>query len=159
MVQVPNTPYCTEFVRQQTQFLYQFFQASEASTRSMEISALVATATVFAWLATFHKDTEKRIPPAVWWIPSLVTLLAAIRSVTLGIRQGEIVALVAKLEGVCLGELNEIGWAQGFSNHGPWLILSAVVFYVTLLVFDVSIARRYQDFEKPTKGRTHTAHH
>jgi hypothetical protein len=129
-----------ELLKQQSAFVYEFFQAAELEARATERYVLIALATMYSYLAANGTAIPPQFRELAWCAPTLVTVFAGIRALGLGRRQKQMLDYLKEIE-ARLPPPGEIpGWAHWFSKQVPFVAISAGVFYLLLTALTVFVA-------------------
>lgn len=110
-------------------------------TRILERYAIIGTTAVWVWLLThnFTTTTIKNTPKIVWWIPSLLVFLCAIRSLVLlkGILKAS--RYIRHMEKVFFYSEEIPGWETFVVKEKQVFIKWSAIFY-WLLMLSITVA-------------------
>ncbi len=143
-----------EFHIEQHKALREEVMLHVSETRKLEVLTVGAVGALYAWVLS-----QDSVHHAIWWVPSVIVLLAAIRSVALLIRIQELGGYLVKIERfftqttISSGTLR--GWENSRSKHlkrwvGPFAN-TATIFWSALLLATALIALLHPDLSKKHK--------
>ena len=134
MAERPNDEAST-LVTSEYDFLRKEIATSIEETRSLERAALVLTGAIWAWLLT-----HAPVPPGAWVIPPVLVALAAYRAHAINRSFKLIATYISAREKALLPELTDFGqgkvygWETFRSKHNAGVKLSAIIFWLALLL-------------------------
>jgi hypothetical protein len=132
-----SAPPLTEFHKAEYDSLRREIEASVKEARELEKYVLISTAAIWTWLAKDGKDLGH---PCLYWIPTILVVLAIFRSIALLLSIRKIAAYLRTFEEVFASKPPN-GW-ETFVNHprdhSIWR--SSAVFWISFFFVTCGVA-------------------
>jgi hypothetical protein len=105
-----------------------------AQTQQMELYALISAGLIWTWLATNSDKIEENMR-WVWWIPFLIAIMGAIRSLALLLMIMRLAGYIKRMEEkFCELRPDLPGWENYHQSiQRPWLGATGWIFWIVLL--------------------------